>query len=88
MSHMVYSLQPGMSVGSTEKGEMSTTVSKKLCPQLVIFQNISLRFITCELLGSGLEELFNADALLLGNSGRQTESLDAAAHTDAEKKNK
>ena len=31
-----------------------------------------------------LEEVLYADALLLGDAGGETESLDAAAHADAE----
>ena len=40
--------------------------------------------LTRELLASALEEVLDADALLLGDAGGQAESLDAAAHTDAE----
>ena len=39
--------------------------------------------LTRELLASALEEVLNADALLLGDAGGQAESLDAAADADA-----
>ena len=41
-------------------------------------------FLTRELLAGALEEVLDADALLLGDAGGQAESLDAAAHADAE----
>ena len=40
--------------------------------------------LTRELLASALEEVLDADALLLGDAGGEAESLDAAAHADAE----
>ena len=45
----------------------------------------TLHCLTGELLASALEEVLDADALLLGDAGGQAESLDAAAHADAEK---
>ena len=41
-------------------------------------------FLTGELLAGTLEEGLDAYALLLGDAGGETESLDAAAHADAE----
>ena len=56
-----------------------------LCKVFIVSQCYhSVILLTRELLASALEEVLDADALLLGDAGRETESLDAAAHADAE----